>query len=455
MFFLIDIKEIIQIRASKFNILIDSKNKEEYGLYNTFTGAVILIDGEMKEILEGSKITEIPENFVTSLKKMGFIVPKNIDEIKRFKYRYFEKNYNKRESVFSIIPTYACNLRCPYCYEGSGEIVSKSMDSEMIERVLKGIKSYVLKNNIRKLGITLYGGEPLVVKKTSLKILKDLFNWCKENKINFDSSMITNGTLVTKELVNDFSKYLKMVQLTLDGPKKFHNSRRISKKGKGTYETILQAVKFWREQQVLVSLRIQISNDNYSEMSTLFEDLASRGIHTDPGIITYVFPLMELNNICASMASMYVKDEDELKIVPYVWKQAINYGFNSVVTIPQPTFVAPYCSFTNVNHFLVDGYGDLYKCVSVVSEKEFVVGKINENGNLSDFTQEFYNFQTRDPTEIPECYECKYLPICSGGCANRARVMKGSYLSPDCVLHKGLKDEQIRLFLKTKYPNKF
>lgn len=437
------------MKSSHYNLFIPSK--KGYAAFNTLTGSILFVDEELKEIIQEGTFDQLEKEKVDTLKKTGFIIDDAVDETQIMSFRQKALTYSHINASFSVLPTYACNLACPYCYEGRGEIHRGSMSKEMTEQIINGIKNYCLQEGVHNLGLTLYGGEPLLHKTASLRLVSALGEWAPTVGITFNCNMITNGTLLTKDALSQFQPYVRMIQVTLDGPQHYHDTRRIQKTGEGTYELTMNAVKTAREHDILVRIRIQVAKDNVTMMDDLFKDLVNRGIHKDPGVGAYTFPLMDINDVCSSYASLC--SEEETKLLPGLWRKAREYGL-ILFSKPVQTFVSPYCSFATKNSFLVDALGDVYKCVSVVGEKEYRVGYMSEHG-LTDISPVLYAFMVRDPLTLHECADCVLLPLCNGGCAHRAYQKHHTYQASDCVLHKGLEEEKLQLYLETKYKDRF
>jgi uncharacterized protein len=437
------------MKPSAYNMVIPCK--KGFAAFNTLTGSLLFIDEEMKDILEKGHFESLQTKDLDILNREGFVIDDDLDEKQLLSFKVKRLIYSSRIASFSVLPTYACNLACPYCYEGSGEIRRDTMTEEMTARIIQGIKAMCSESGVQNVGLTLYGGEPLMHKKASIHMVSTLGEWAKSRKITFNCSMITNGTLLTEDVLSEFEPFLKMIQVTLDGPQQYHDTRRIQKNGKGTYDMVMNAVKTAREKGILVMIRIQVAKDNMDMMDVLFEDLEERGMSADQGIKAYLFPLMEINEVCSSYASLC--SEEDAAMLPGLWRKARTYQID-MVSKPVQTFVSPYCSFAAKNSFLVDPLGDVYKCVSVVGETSHRVARMTETG-LKDITPELYRFTARDPADIALCDSCKLLPLCGGGCAYRAYQKHGTYQAGDCTLHKGLEEEKLLLYLEKMYPDRF
>lgn len=145
--------------------------------------------------------------------------------------------------------TERCNLNCSYCYYFNG--LDKSFKSkpaaitiDVVEQVadflIQGIKDY----SIDSLGITLHGGEPMLLNKQAFsRVCNILETKLKPHLKKFIILLQTNGTLITKEWIDLFKKYQIKLGISLDGLKDNHDYYRVSHQGKGSYDRIIQSIK--------------------------------------------------------------------------------------------------------------------------------------------------------------------------------------------------------------------
>lgn len=142
-----------------------------------------------------------------------------------------------RKLLVTIIPTEACNFRCPYCYE-------RHIPITMSKQTISQIKNYIssISENFETVSIAWFGGEPTLCADTVLDVSEFIKTLGKEKSFNFISSMTTNGYLLTKNLFTQFYRAgVKSYQITLDGWT--HDKTRTLRSGKETLETILNNLK--------------------------------------------------------------------------------------------------------------------------------------------------------------------------------------------------------------------
>ena len=112
-----------------------------------------------------------------------------------------EKNY----SSIRLEITSHCNLMCEYCHNSKYSNRDDDMTTEEIMLLIRNLKKQYPINKI-----LLTGGEPLV-NKDICKIIGLI------TSLGIKADMVTNGTLLTEELVNKLEDAgLKRIRLSID-----------------------------------------------------------------------------------------------------------------------------------------------------------------------------------------------------------------------------------------------
>ena len=101
-----------------------------------------------------------------------------------------------------IKPTFACNLRCKYCFYQHTDYSTEKMSVETLKNFCD-----ISFSHFKQIMIIWHGGEPTVVGKDALKeCIEIVKRKCKEHGVeNIQQNIQTNGTLLDDEFV----KYLK------------------------------------------------------------------------------------------------------------------------------------------------------------------------------------------------------------------------------------------------------
>ena len=439
------------MKSSNFNIIIPTKTEGEYILANMMSGAVIAIDEEMKSSLEKSALKKDTFDAETeaALLKLGILLPDTADEYCKFKVKYETRKYKVDSPNFTLITTYACNLACPYCYEGKGELLKGTMNDDTRKRAVTFIKKRVEKSGAKKFTVALYGGEPLLNFDDSVSIMDSCFTWAEDQGIGYSSFMLTNGTLLTPQIAETLNHYkTRAVQLTLDGPKRIHDVKRVYKKGGGTFDDIIRAAITLRDYKIPLGLRINVDTENMQYFGELLDELHELGLDDVPVLCGIVTESMACRNYPEC-----IQERDVFKTLTEFRSALEERGYSPPV---ERTYKPKYlfCGFLGDGTYVLDPHADVYKCLTFVGLPEHCIGHISQEGEI-EYTWTYYDWMSRDPLAITECKTCKMLPSCGGGCAAAAYEKHKTYHACGCYdPYQEMKD-QLEWYLEKKFPQDF
>lgn len=137
------------------------------------------------------------------------------------------------------LPGQNCNINCDYCFEVSKTGVNKSIiDDKYLEKIIGQCAS-------SKIAITLHGGEPLMIGIKRMRLVLETLTKYHNNDKICSIRLQTNGTLFNDEwaelIFSEFSHLKIEIAVSLDG-NHFQNRLRIDRKGKGTYEKVINTI---------------------------------------------------------------------------------------------------------------------------------------------------------------------------------------------------------------------
>lgn len=154
---------------------------------------------------------------------------------------------------FTLVLTEECNLRCGYCY-----MVGLNNKHIMSSEIGRKTIDCVLDLPITKGGVNLdfIGGEPTL----EMELMDELTDYFTDRLRSMphhpwhSAYIISVGTNGTTYRSNRFQHYLSKnrghvwVGLTIDGPKSKHDIYRVFKDGRGSFDTVYESAKLWRQQ---------------------------------------------------------------------------------------------------------------------------------------------------------------------------------------------------------------
>lgn len=151
-----------------------------------------------------------------------------------------------RTNAFHVMakPTGAlCNLDCAYCfYMGKQELINSrsTMSDEVLERF---IAQYISSQNVQEIVFTWQGGEPTLLGIDFFERVVEFERLhCPPGK-KIANDLQTNGTLIDEKWCEFLKEYNFLVGISIDGPERLHNTYRVSRDGKPTFQRVFNATK--------------------------------------------------------------------------------------------------------------------------------------------------------------------------------------------------------------------
>ncbi len=431
------------MKESMFNVYLRDEKEQKYLVFNTLHNSIVQIDEEVYTLVRTGRADEIDHDFLDILRHERFVCEDDLNELEVYRLIINRDKYITSSIGFTAIPTHACNLACKYCYQGHGDVLSRTMNEETVRRAIEFIK----KNAVGRTRITLtfYGGESLLFPDILFRILGEVAEFAEEQGSYFSVLIVTNGTLFTEEIAKKLKKYNHEVQITLCGPKDVHDRIRIDKKGNGTYDTLTNVMALLKKHDITFRLRVDVSRNSYEAVDTLLCDLKKRGIE---GVRISFGRISE--DCCYTETELDISEVNPNELVR-LCTLAYDRGYE---TMPLNIYNYMICPAIADNQLTIDPKGNIYKCNAACNYPEHCVGTIDEGGDLVDMNYDVYCAWTlRDPLLIEECRECKFSPICGSGCALAAYLKNGDMYTANCK-DKNL-GEILRTYVMVNYPQLF
>ena len=436
--------------TSCYNIYIDAANNQSF-IYNTMTTSLLLVDNTVRQYLQENNLVNISPSVMKSLEKCGIVTDN--DELSVYRFNCNTATYNTDVSSFLLFTTYACNLACPYCYEGppTAEYRSTFMKPETTSKVVTFICEQVIKNRSQAVGIALYGGEPLLNMDCCLTVLHDVYHWCKTKNIPFSATIMSNGTLLTKDVYRRIGTYIDYIHITLDGPKKFHDKTRSRKDGSGTYTQILQNLKQLKTTKEYLQVRINIDEESMYAVGDVLNDLEKIGLKGRPRFYIYFSQIIP-QNICFTVSSKEYEKDTIAGYLPVITEMAETQGWGPHLRVEPDQKLASAealsCGYVKCGTYTINPEGDIYVCPALTNNPLYKTGTIK---NYSvEWYPLYYHILTRDPTSTIPCSTCEFLPLCKGGCPVSPVPGDKNLCSSRTLLY-----EKLRKYLEYKFPEEF
>jgi radical SAM protein with 4Fe4S-binding SPASM domain len=311
--------------------------------------------------------------------------------------------------------TFACNMRCIHCGTSAG---LRRPDELTLEEAINLI------DELAGLGtrtITLSGGEPLMREDWRL-----LAERVKQNGMLLH--LVTNGYMVTPEIARDMAELqFDHVGVSFDGNEATHNYIR---QREDSYERALRAMDCLREAGVRFCAVSQVSNLNLGELDDMHRTLVEHGCKVWRIQMTTPTGRMRGHRDAVLSLENYPRMIDKLLELKVHGDISVdvgeNIGYYGCKGTQLNDGMAYYGCYAGTRIAGVESNGDIKGCLSM--PEEFVEGNIRN----SSFTEIWnnpngfaYNRQFTQETATGACRECRYLPLCRGGCATTSFSQSG------------------------------
>lgn len=307
----------------------------------------------------------------------------------------------------SILPNLVCNLSCAYCYSAKGR--SKT---EIDQSHLKTILDYFIdkqRTDSSQLSIFISGGgEPLI----SWEKLRFLFDYSRkkadEQEFLLDISLMTNGTLITSDIVRELKKYEVNVGVSFEILSDVQNSQR------GHFEKVSENIQLLLNMGLVPNISSVITPLNVDRMEEMVNKVVTsypniRHLNFDPAMSNTLFPSTE------NLEAFYRKFARNFFIAKEI---SCKYGITldcNIVRKSEKLFPR-YCQ----GKLCLTPEGKISICHSVSSPKEeaypkVIYGEINNERLIFD-TKRFKSFIDERTYLLPQCQSCIARWHCAGGC---------------------------------------
>ena len=143
--------------------------------------------------------------------------------------------------------TARCNLNCTYCYmfnlsDRTYARVPPVMALPIALAFLERVRDYSQARRQSQFTIVLHGGEPTLWPVDYFRSFFDRVESIRNEGISLPLLIQTNGVKLSEELLDLFEAHRVAVGISLDGPKRFNDERRINHGGRGSYEAVMATV---------------------------------------------------------------------------------------------------------------------------------------------------------------------------------------------------------------------
>jgi uncharacterized protein len=416
-------------RLSRYNLTADIPGTDRTAVANLYKANCVVFGPEELYLL--SEAENLPEDhpILGQFRMRGLIV--DFDERESLAKMGQEGKTENKHVFITVCTTMKCNFDCPYCFENhSGVDMSEEVQDDaaaLAERMLKhfGAKS---------LNITWFGGEPLMNPEVIWKLTPRLRNLAEQCGAKYSANIFTNGSLLTQEILDRLKDCgVERAVIAIDGVGEAHDRTRHYKGGAGSFEHITHNLRTLRI-PFPVSIRHLLTEDNTDQMAPM-EAFVKQLRRESGNRLVYAPDTCGWNHATDDRQGNVRHMEDERAAMIGIRRDMYR-------------FVAArgrYCGAATLASVSVDARGELYSCWPEMDNRE---GRSFGTARNWDPARPFETavrpellrqyLDTAIPNGDEECWECKWLPFCVGGCPFK-RINK----EKECLPYKNSPEEYV------------
>lgn len=299
-----------------------------------------------------------------------------------------------------------CNLRCSHCYSSLSQV---NMSAETIAKLFEGF------DGLEPVTLTVSGGEPLMNSEFT-KVL----GMARERRMRVN--VMSNATLVTPEIARSMKALgVARTYVSLD----FFESTHDSIRGAGSFKKAVDGINALTAHGVPVFVTAMVLEGNIREIDEFkefcIEKLRASGIRFSS--ITSVGRALENPGLVLDPRSVHalhgaghlsaIDDAEELAARPSGRGSFNCNAGTGQCFVSADGMVYPCHYFQNIG----EPMGDL-KLEPLGS----IFSRFAESGSIA---------VDLDWNKLESCVKCGFFSKCRGGCRARARIVSGSWHSPD------------------------
>ncbi|MEW6229836.1 MAG: PqqD family peptide modification chaperone [Bacillota bacterium] len=299
--------------------------------------------------------------------------------------------------------THSCNLRCIHCFREAGPITDELTPGEW----KKALDGY---SRLKGKGVIISGGEPLL-RHDVLEIL----GMCEE--LNLQAGIITNGTLLTRELCKELSRMRKVsVQISLDGATRATVDKI---RGSGVFDSVIRNYRELRSSGFNgpVSFSMTIMKPTLHEIEAFAELAAAE--HANAVHFPFFTASGRGNKNRESLDLSETEKQEATCRLDRVMARANSLGvrFSRDCTALQAlsTRRHDYCA-AGVYGWSIEPNGNVTPCAGL-TDHQYIAGNIRSRAfeeivGDSPIARQFRSYRMQNS----ECSTCEVRFLCAGGC---------------------------------------
>ena len=415
---------------------------DDIALYNALRLKPVYLDkssfNDLKDWLASTTCENIEDSPIN--------IKSDVDEL--FKYKILVNSDSDDDSLLKfvkkIIPKPAinvcymitseqCNLACKYCFLGNNDsctrsnFIKQNMSQETADKAIDFFVQQIKLSHSDcsdiKPALIFYGGEPLVNYPILAYIARKINDLKEEEQClkNIEMSVVTNGTLLTRERLLELKELNVGVAISVDGFTAIANSMRIDMSGKEVFPKIIKVLDLCKELEINISLSVTLSEETIKDLNGVLKLVDNYGIKALGFNIMMSDKNFTLPLSYNEKAAQFIIDSFiELR------KRGIyeDRMMRKLKAFSKSQLYFSDCAATSGGQIVVAPDGQVGICHACLNTKDYFVSNVDDKDFNATQNDSFIEWAQLTPINNSKCQSCCALGICGGGCPINASKLK-------------------------------
>lgn len=417
------------------------------------SGSIYSIDKRVYDYLQ--VVLENPQSTRESIQQTTGLEPQVIDEIESELERLiaaqclFTSAERPTEDASQLIlkslclnVAHECNFACTYCFANGGDyhgqvtLMSRDVARAGIDFLVRESASH------RNVEVDFFGGEPLM----DWDVVVDTMEYARSTypQKEWRFTLTTNGSLLRDDMFPVLEAYDVSIVLSLDGGRTAHDTNRVFKDGRGTFDTIIERIRHFT--------RTRDEEGGYFVRGTYARNTLGFA-HSVRELHELGFKYISMEPVVLSADSALALQTSDLPAIRAQYEELISYFLGELKSGSGFDFfhfkldleAGPclskriYGCGAGVEYMAVAPNGDVFPCHQFDGIEKFKMGNVLGNPVIDrpDLVAEFAHANFLFAKDA--CSTCWARFYCSGGCLANNYLINGDILKPyelGCAIQK-------------------
>ncbi len=338
-----------------------------------------------------------------------------------------------------------CNLECRYCYLPHN---NADMSLETGHSAIDATFRSAIAHKYQAIKFKYSGGEPLL----RFSLVKELHRYAQTlaqyYNVELDGVILSNGTLLTAEIVNEMKALGLRLMISLDSTHKETQTRIQNTTQGASFNEIdasydaMRAVEIALKHNLVPDISITVSGINIENLPELLDWILTRDL-------PFCLNFYRENNLSINYDNLKLKEEAIVNGMLTVYKVIETYlPYRNLLAslVDRANFSTAHLRTCGVGHnyMVFDPYGQVSKCqmqidrpITTSLAKDPLILIQEDKGGIKNLSVE----------EKDGCHQCEWKYWCAGGCPLETYRTTGRYdgRSPNCAIYKALYPKVLQL----------